>query len=145
MTAEITELLHVFESARYNNVTRPLLDRDERHDLVLRTFHEQLHLAVLVGGSKCCDRSLSDECTIGSLLAETLCPELNEPVGNVAEPIRVRHQDIDGFSITCLCKPLKSCLSTCRVLGELIAVAPFDHGGSAFEKSRYVDADKSGR
>ena len=74
------------------------LHRDEGDDLVERPFHEELHLAVLVGGADRGDRRGPDvhrPPLAVHPLAQALGPELPVPLGELPQPVGVRHQHVD--------------------------------------------------
>src|SRR5438270_312812 len=95
MATEVRQLLYVGVQLGNLELDCLFLDADEAHRLVWRTLHEQLHFAVLVGGPERregCRAYTRIVCR--TMFAETFRPQLNEPVRDVAERIRVRHQHV---------------------------------------------------
>src|SRR5205823_8624647 len=96
MSAEITKLLHVWVQLGNLQLDRLLVDGDEAHSLVRRSLHEELHLTVLIGSAERREWCWTNaRVSFHAVLAEALCPELDEPVGDIAQRIGVRHEDMD--------------------------------------------------
>src|SRR5947207_357461 len=93
MAGEVTELFRVWKARRNLQVDRSFFDCYERDGLVSGAFHKKLDLRVLVGRAQRRQGSRSHRRSIFAFLAEALRPQLNEPCGEIAEWIRVRHED----------------------------------------------------
>src|SRR5205085_1437754 len=86
--SEITQLLYVAETGWNFHVRRAFTHADEGDCLIRGTFHEQLHLRVLVGGTECGEWRRADRSAILSLLPQALGPQLHEPGSKVTQRIR---------------------------------------------------------
>src|SRR5438093_9555667 len=84
MTAEVAQLLDVGVQLRNLHPYVLRADGDEADRLVGRTLHEELNLAVLVGGSQRAKGRRADAgIACRAMLAEALRPALHEPVGEI--------------------------------------------------------------
>src|SRR6185437_6394027 len=96
MSAQVAKFLDVAVQLGDLDSYAPLIDGYERDGLVRRAFHEQLHLAVLVRRAKRGQRRRANPwIAFRAVLAQTLRPQLNEPVSQIAQRIGVRHQHVN--------------------------------------------------
>jgi hypothetical protein len=85
---------------RDRHVRGEVRHRHEGDRLVGGTFHEQLHLAVLVSGAERRDGRGPHVVAVRPLLAEALGPELDEPPGEVTQPVGVRHEHLGTATVS---------------------------------------------
>src|SRR2546423_11945243 len=92
MAAEVAELLHIRKRRRDSDISCALVDSHEGDGLVGGTFHEELHLCVLVGCAECGEWGRSDPCALSPMLAKTLRPPMPEPQRDIPEGLPIGHE-----------------------------------------------------
>ena len=99
---------------------------------------------MLVGGAQRGQWRRSNGRAVRSFLAKALRPQLNEPVGEIAQWIRVGHEHSDRLSQLGVGDPLELRVHASWVGREISALAAPRHIGRASEKGFHVDAEEGG-
>ncbi len=122
-----------------------VLLEQEGDGLVEWPLHVELNLRVLIGGAYGLDRRGPDEDLLpreAVLLAQALGPELAEPVGHVAQAVRVGHHHVDRRTVLPVRQELQCSKHGGGVLEQLIRAAALVHLARPFEQLADGDPDQ---
>ena len=130
------------------HVLAQLVDYREGDDFVERPLHEELHLAVLVGGAGRRHRRgprVDGAALAIHALAQTLGPELTVPLGELPQPVRVRHEHVDPGAEVGVGRPVEGRVERGRVPQQIVGLRSLHRLAGAREQGGDVDAHQRRR
>ena len=143
MTRQIGKVRRLVRPLGDRHVVSEILHGEERDDFIERALHEELHLAVLVGGAHRGNRSGSPvhqgAAPILSL-AQTLGPELTVPFRELPEPVTVRHEHMELGAQGRIGGPEEGAIEGGTILQQLVGLCRIQRLPGAGQQLLDVDA-----